>query len=347
MSPTLTKRPAQKVAIVGASTLLGKELIQVLEDRNFPSDDIVLLDEPSAAGTVTEAAGTATFVHALARDSFEKVRFAFFAAAGPVTVKHYQTAVAEGATVIDLCGGLPSQAAPFVWIPALDAVMPPPPADAKTNGKQVYSSPGPAVIVTATIVAGLKKFEPTRLAVLLFPPVSEAGTAGVAELETQTTDLLSFRTVEKKVFDAQVAFNLLPSYGEAREPSLVSMRTEIRKQLENYFAGRAALPAIQLVQASVFYGYAFSVYAEFGAGKAPSAEELEKSLALLGAKVRGADEPPPDNVSAAGLSEIQFDRLQRDGDESQGYWLWGVADNLRLASSNAVRIAEELLAVPA
>jgi aspartate-semialdehyde dehydrogenase len=345
VTPTPTKRTAQKVAIVGASTLLGKELIQLVEDRNFPAEDIVLLDDASVAGTVTEAAGAVTFIHPVEHDSFEGVRFAFFAASPLVTHKNYQAAVNEGATVIDLSGGLPPQIAPFVWIPALDAVLPPPPADAKTNGKQVYSSPGSAVIVAATIVAGLKKFNPTRLALLLFPPVSEAGAAGVTELETQTTDLLSFRTVEKKVFDAQVAFNLLPSYGEAREPSLVGMRNQIREQLTNYFAGRAALPAIQLVQASVFYGYAFSLYAEFSTP--PGADDLEKSLAMIGAKVRGVDEPPPDNVSAAGLSEIQFDRLQRDADGSQGYWLWGVADNLRLAASNAVRIAEELLAVPA
>lgn len=330
---------------MGASTLLGKELIQLLEDRNFPADDIVLLDEPSAAGTVTEAAGTAAFIHPLEEDSFENVSFAFFAVSAPITGKHYQAAVESGATVIDLCGGLPSHATPFFWIPALDAVLPPPPADSKTNGKRVYSSPGAAVIVAATIVAGLKKFNPQRLALLLFPPVSEAGAAGVTELEAQTTDLLSFRTVEKKVFNAQVAFNLLPSYGEAREPSLVSMRNHIRTQLTHYFAGRASLPAIQLIQASVFYGYAFSLYAEFAEPPAP--EELEKSLGMLGAKVRGADEPPPDNVSAAGLSEIQFDRLQRDSDGSHGYWLWGVADNLRLTASNAVRIAEELLAVPA
>ncbi|HTX16793.1 MAG TPA: hypothetical protein VMD77_15940, partial [Candidatus Baltobacteraceae bacterium] len=68
-----------RVAIVGASSLLGKELKQVLEDRNFPASDIILLDESVMAGTLTEAAGEPTFIRALEEDSFEGARFVFFA----------------------------------------------------------------------------------------------------------------------------------------------------------------------------------------------------------------------------------------------------------------------------
>ena len=69
-----------RVAIVGASSLRGKELKLLLEERNFPAGDIVLLDEPALAGTLTEAAGEPTFIRALTEDSFEDARFVFFAA---------------------------------------------------------------------------------------------------------------------------------------------------------------------------------------------------------------------------------------------------------------------------
>jgi len=72
---------SHRVAIVGASSLRGKELKQVLEDRHFPASDIVLLDESVLAGTLTEAAGEPTFIRALDKESFENARFAFFAGA--------------------------------------------------------------------------------------------------------------------------------------------------------------------------------------------------------------------------------------------------------------------------
>ncbi len=75
-----------RVAIVGASSLRGKEIKQVLEDRNFPASDVVLLDESVMAGTLTEAAGEPTFIRALDEDSFEHANFVFFAGAA-VTLK--------------------------------------------------------------------------------------------------------------------------------------------------------------------------------------------------------------------------------------------------------------------
>ena len=70
---------SHRVAIVGASSLRGKELKQVLEDRHFPASDVVLIDESVMAGTLTEAAGEPTFIRALDEESFESARFVFFA----------------------------------------------------------------------------------------------------------------------------------------------------------------------------------------------------------------------------------------------------------------------------
>jgi aspartate-semialdehyde dehydrogenase len=177
---------------------------------------------------------------------------------------------------------------------------------------------------------------------VLFPPVSEREEAGVEELENQAAGLLSFRPIAQPVFDAQVAFNLLAGYGEGSKPSLADVRGAIARHTAQYLAGRAAAPAIQLVQAPVFYGYAFAAYAEVGAPGSP--EEIERALAALGAKVSGPGEAAPSNVSVAGESQLQLASITPDPNAASGVWIWGAADNLRLAATNAVRIAEELVA---
>jgi aspartate-semialdehyde dehydrogenase len=145
------------------------------------------------------------------------------------------------------------------------------------------------------------------------------------------------------VFDTQVAFNLLSAYGEESKPRLADVRSTITRDVSHYLAGRAPVPAIQLVQAPVFYGYAFAAFAEFAAPHPP--EQLEAAFANLGVKVAGPGDAPT-NISVAGDSEIQLARIEPDPSLPAGVWLWGVADNLRLAATNAVRIAEELIAKP-
>jgi aspartate-semialdehyde dehydrogenase len=331
-----------RVAIVGASSLVGKELKQVLDDRSFPARDIVLLDESVMAGTLTEAGGEATFIRALEEDSFEGAEFVFFAGSASDAERNWLAAQRSGATVIDLTGALGAAGASASCVIPFLAPVSPPPAAATGNGSPaggVYSSPSPPVIIACTLALGLNRFEPRRISVLLFPPVSERGQAGVEELESQTASLLSFRETTRPVFDAQVAFNLLARYGEGSKPSLAEMRGAVVRDVARYLAGRAPVPAIQLVQAPVFYGYAFAAYVEMESPVEPG--PLQAALVGLGVKI---GDPPPTNVSVAGESDIQLMPIEPDMNVANGMWIWGVTDNLRLAATNAVRIAEELIA---
>ena len=285
-----------RVAIVGASSLRGKEIKQVLEDRHFPASDVILLDESVMAGTLTEAAGEPTFIRALQEDSFERAHFVFFAGTTLDAEKNWQAARKAGATVIDLTGALAagdSSDGPTAWIPSLDSILPPR-FSSSTNGSPhsaaYYAPPAPAIIA-CTLAAVLGVFHPRGIAVVLFPPVSERDLPGVEELESQASSLLSFREVAKPVFDAQVAFNLLPSYGEASKPSLADARTTVARDVARYLSGRSPVPAIQLVQAPVFYGYAFSAYAEL-ASLEPLGQ-LESAFANLGVKIHAPARLPP------------------------------------------------------
>lgn len=335
---------SRRVAIVGASSLLGQELKRVLEDRHFPAADIRLLDASVMAGTLTEAAGEPTFIRAIEEDSFEGVQFAFFAGSPAETERNWRTSQRAGATVIDLTG-CPAVSPAVASIPALVSVLPPRGGSESPATPMALSSPFAPVIMVCTLAAGMAKFQPQRTAALLFPPVSERDQAGIDELESQTASLLSFREIGRQVFDAQVAFNLLAHYGASSQPNLTDVRAAIAREVAHYIAGRTSVPALQLLQAPVFYGYAFAAYADLGAGaSAYSPRDIERSLASLGGKIAAADEPSPDNVNVAGESEIQFGHVSIDPSVPGAIWIWGVADHLRLAATNAVRIAEDLIA---
>jgi aspartate-semialdehyde dehydrogenase len=325
-----------RLAILGASSLHGKELREVLGESPLAEAEVRLFDDESLAGTLTEAAGEPAFIQALDDDSFEGVGVAFFAGSRAFTERHWPQAHRAGAAVVDLTGALSGVPAAVPWIPALDAALPPPrPAVGK-----LFWSPASAAIIACTLAAALRKLGAARLAMVLFQPVSERGQAGVDELERQTVSLLSFQPVSREVFDEQVAFNLLSGYGQASVPALAEVRAEVAREAAAYLAGRAPLPAVQLVHAPVFYSYAFTAFVELEAARGP--QELEAALTAAGARVAAAGEAAPSNVSVAGQGGIALGRVARDPTSDARYWLWGAADNVRLAALNAAAIAERL-----
>jgi aspartate-semialdehyde dehydrogenase len=334
-----------RIALVGASSLRGKELKSYLEEHTFPAScgplDLVLLDTTVPAGTLAEASGEPTFVKPMETDSFAGARFVFFAGSADEARANWKMARHAGATVVDLTGALEEEAGAAAWIPSLDAMLPAP-ACSGVQVERIYASPGAAVIIACTIVAALGKLSPERISILFFPPVSEREQAGVDELENQAASLLSFKSFSQQVFDAQVAFNLLAGYGEASKPSLAENRAAISSRVSQYLDGRLMTPALQLVQAPVFFGYVFAAAVDFASEVA--ANEIDSALHSAGVHVTAEGEAKPTNVAVAGEEKIQMARAELDPGSERCFWLWGVADNLRLPAANAVRIAEELLA---
>ena len=340
MTPT---NGAVRVAIAGASTLLGKELKVWLEESNFPTTDIRLVDEEFVAGTLTEAGGEPAVIETVSEDSFERARFAFFAGSQEFSRRHAADARRGGAVVIDLSGGLAAEQNAKMWIPALDAVLPPPGGEfARGERQSLFVVPAAPAEIAISISAALAPIALERLVVTFLRPVSERGQEAVEELEGQVVKLLSFQPVAQTVFDAQVGFNLLSRYGPESGEKLVDARTRIAGESRKYLAGRAPFPAIALVQAPVFFSHAFTTYAEFKTP--PSLEEVAARLQRAGLKVAGADEEPPTNVSVAGESRPVLGQPERDPSIESGVWLWGAADNVRVPAATAVAIAERLLA---
>jgi len=332
-----------RVAIAGATTLRGKDLKYWLEEGGFPAGEIRLVDEEIASGTLTEVAGEPAIVQSINESSFDGLRFVFFAGSAAFAAKHGPAADKAGASVIDMTGGSWAASRARPWIPRLDALISPPTPSALPNDHyHTWVAPSTPAIVACSLAAAFADLSPARVAITFFQPVSERGDEGVSELEGQTTKLLSFQPMPQRVFDTQVAFNLTARWGAESTERLSGARTAIAREIQRYLADRISLPAVTLIQAPVFYGHAFTAWAEF---KSPMNEEtLTTKLKTAGFNVVPPAEPSPSNLTAAGEAHPLITVPERDANAANGYWLWGAADNFRLASVNAAQIAERLLA---
>lgn len=331
--------PHLRIAIAGASSLRGKDVAALVEER-FPLADTRLLDDEVADGVLTEAGGEPVVIQGTNEDSFDGCRFAFFTGTREFTARHWKQATKAGATVIDLSGAVQSDPGAIAWIPALRTRLAPP---KPPSGKhKLYSSPPAPVIIACTLAAALKDAGNNRLAIVFFQPASERDHAGIQELESQTVNLLSLKSITQELYGRQVAFNLLGDYGEKGTETLAGVRAEIAASVAAYLGGRVPSPSIQVLQAPVFHGCAFTAFVDGPAAGKPAL--LESALEAVGISIAAAEGEGPSNVSVAGESQITVARVERDATSESACWLWGAADNLRLAAANALSIAETLIA---
>jgi len=332
----MTVPPASplRITVAGASSLLGKEIVELFSSSTLPVHELRLLDDAALEGTLTEAGGEPAVIHKLAPGSFEGVGLVFFAGLAEFTARHWAEAERAGAAVIDLSGGLAGVRTAVPSIPPLDTIL----GFTRRKASRLVRAPGAAAIAGATLCVALRSMPVRRIAATFFHPVSEHGQPGIDELEAQTASLLSFQPIAREVFDTQVAFNLLDRYGEACREPLGDVRARVARDISDYLAYRAPMPGIQVIQAPVFYGSAFSMFVEFD-GAVPE-DAMQKALAETGVQA-GSD--PPSNATAAGSAEINV-TLRTDANLPMIWWIWGVVDNVRLAAQNAVRIAERICA---
>jgi aspartate-semialdehyde dehydrogenase len=328
-----------RVAIVGAATLKGKEVAEILKDRNFPAVDVRLLDDDESLGRLEALGDEMSFIQGIRTEQFERVDFTFFASDPQSTRCTWKAARDLGNTIVDLSFALEDEAGASVRSPWIE----------RESGQPVPPELQPAPVVTAhpaaTVLALLALRSSTagkvqRFVATVFEPASEHGQKGMDELHEQTVNLLSFQELPKNVFDAQVAFNMLARYGPRSAPALDSVSQRILKHYKRV-APAAVEPSLLLVQAPIFHGHAFSVYLEMEKPVALG----DFAQALAGDHIvlaRGADDVP-NNVSAAGQGDILVS-LARDANHENGVWLWAATDNLRISALTAVECAETMTA---
>jgi len=331
-------RNSQRIVIAGASSLLGGELKTLLEESRFARWDLRLVDEEDAAGTLTEAGGEAAVIQRVEEDTFHGARYAFLAGSTAFGNLCVGPAREAGATLIDFTHATLSDPDATPWFPKIETLT------GKTVARHaktfsVFSAGGTAA---ASLALVLQRFGLQRLVVTMFRSVSESGRAGIEELETQTSQLLSFQSIGSPVFGTQAAFNLLPRFAAESKEDLQREGLEIRAELAAALddVNEDAKVSLNLVHAPVFYGLTFAACADLGEGTDMS--KLRSAFCEAGWVVGESAEAGPSNVSVAGESQLFMSEPRADLSRAEAWWFWGAGDNLRLPAASGIKLADWL-----
>lgn len=335
MSKTESKK--LRVAIVGASTLLGREIKAVLKDRDFPISKILLMDQDEDLGRLTEFDGEPVVSLAIEPESFNHVDLVFFAGGAGLVQAYAPLAASNHFLLIDLTASFEAdRRAPLFFQAAHPAAM----REFPLQG--LVCTPHPAALALASVLNPIHHQRPFRHCVVnILEPASERGSRGVEELERQTLNIFSFQPLPQKVFDRQLAFNLLSRLGAGAQQRLLDVEKIIGSQLEVMLNPGCPMPAITLIQAPTFYSHAFSIFIEM---ESPlTAGELEGLLASEQLEMIAGVDEPPSPVQVTGNNKVQIGGIKQDLRNPKGFWAWAVCDNLRLAALNAVMAAERII----
>ena len=329
-----------RVAIVGAATLKGRELKEVLSDRNFPSTDIRLLDDEESLGQLQAVGEEPTFIQSVLPEHLENVDFTFFASDENYTRDTWKMARKAGSDIIDLSYALEKEPGVLLRAPWVERELGAMPKIDFSDAPVVVAHPA-AVVLALLLLRAQKVGKLVRSIATVLEPASEHGRRGMDELHEQTVNLLSFQQLPKGVFDAQVAFNVVDRYGEKSTPALSTVEDRMQRHFRSIVQGKLNVPSLMLLQAPIFHGHAFSLYIELDT--AAQNEELIAAVSGEHVDVLQGVEESPSNVNAAGQEQIQV-FVRRDVQNANAFWLWAATDNLRISALSAVECAESMIA---
>ncbi|MSP47975.1 MAG: aspartate-semialdehyde dehydrogenase [Alphaproteobacteria bacterium] len=333
-----------RVAVVGATGNVGREMLKTLAERDFPADDVVALaSERSVGGEVSYGEGQVLKVRDLATFDFKGTDLVLSSPGAKVSAAHMPRAAKAGAVVID-------NTSYFRMDPDVPLVVPEvnPEALANYGKRNIIANPNCSTI---QMVVALKPLHDLarikRVVVATYQSVSGAGREAMDELFNQTRAIYVNDPVTKERFTKQIAFNVIPHIdafmadGSTKEEW--KMVVETKKIL-----GRDIQVAATCVRVPVFIGHAEAVTVEFEhAIDEKTARDALKKAPGVTVIDRRLDEGYVTPVEAAGEDSVYISRIRRDPTVKHGLSLWVVADNLRKgAALNAVQIAEALIKGP-
>jgi aspartate-semialdehyde dehydrogenase len=321
------------VAVVGATGLVGRKMVEVLEQRKFPVNRLVLLASERSVGKEVSFGGKRFTVQKLEPERFRHIEYALFSAGAAVSKEYAPIATKYGAVVID-------NSSAFRMDENVPLVVP------EVNRKQVFkhkgiiANPNCSTIQLVVVLKPLHDaFRIRRVVVSTYQSVTGAGKRGLDQLEEE----LAGRVPKERAFPHQIAFNCLPHIDIFFEDGYTKEEFKIMNETRKIMGENIKLTATT-VRVPVTGGHSESVNIEFEKKCVP-ADVREVLRAFPGIVVQ--DEPAkniyPMPIQAHQRDEVFVGRIRKDESVPSGINLWIVADNLRKgAATNAVQIAEVL-----
>ena len=331
-----------KVAVVGATGAVGREMLQTLSERNFPADEVfALASEKSTGKEISYGEDGVIKVTSLDKFDFSNADIALFSAGGELSKAYAPRAGQKGCLVID-------NSSAFRMDPNVPLIVPEVNPDTlkqakpENKGKNIIANPNCS---TAQLVVALKPihdvFTIKRVVVSTYQATSGAGSLGMEELFNQTKGIFVNDTVTPEVFTKQIAFNAIPHIDVFMDDGFT--KEEWKMQVET---AKILDPNIKLVahcvRIPVFIGHSEAVFIETEKSfEEKQIRELLRNAKGLAVIDMRSDEGYATPVECAGDDLVFVSRIRKDITVENGLVFWCVSDNLRKgAALNSVQIAE-------
>ncbi len=333
-----------KVAVAGATGVVGREMLKVLEEREFPVSELVPLASERSEGHTLSYRGEELTVRRLKPESFDGVDIALFSPGASVSREFAPYAARAGAVVVDNSSAFRMDADVPLVVPevnpkAVELALRP-------GGRRIIANPNCSTIQLVLVLkplhdaAGLE-----RVVVSTYQSVSGAGQKGIDELQEQSRALFNLAEATPKKFPHRIAFNLLPEIGPANSNGY----TEEEMKMVNETRKILGLPDLRVsatcVRVPIFYCHSEAANLTFREELTP---ERAREVLRASPGVKVVDDPAqhvyPMPLLGAGTDDTLVGRIRKDLSQERALALFVVSDNLRKgAATNAVQIAELVL----
>jgi aspartate-semialdehyde dehydrogenase len=325
-----------RVAIVGATGEVGRTFLKVLEEREFPVDELYLYASEKSEGTELTFRGEKFRVRALNKEtSFRGIDIALFSAGSSISKKYAPRFVKDGAVVID-------NSSAWRLDPDVPLVVPEVNPEDVENHKGIIANPNCSTI---QMVVALKPIYDTvgisAIVVATYQSVSGAGAKAIRELEEQTRAWCQGKQMEVKNLPRKIAFNVIPQIDVFTENGYTKEEMKMLNETRKIMHDPNIKVSATTVRVPVFYGHSEAISVKLNRPLEPESamELLRKAKGVVLVK-----EGYPTPVDVAGRDEVFVGRIRKDLVFEPGLSMWVVADNIRKgAATNAVQIAELLI----
>lgn len=343
----MTKKELFNVAIVGATGAVGQKIMQILEDKKFPIDELKLLSSPRSAGKKIPFNGKEIIVEEAKPESFTGVDIALFSAGGSITEKLAGEAVKRGAVVVD-------NTSAYRMDPNVPLIVPEVNKEALKDHQGIIANPNCSTIQMVAALQPIREaFGLSRIIVSTYQAVSGAGLDAVEELTDQTKQTLNQEEVTANILPAgsdkkhyPIAFNALPQIDVFTENGYTAEEMKMINETKRIMNAPDLAVAATCVRLPVVTSHAESVYVEIEQAGL-TVEDIWKTLENAEGVVLQDDpntQTYPTPLSAADKEDVFVGRVRKDLDNDKGFHMWIVSDNLvKGAALNTVQIAQSLI----
>ena len=328
-----------RVAILGATGAVGTELLELLETRNFPVEQLKLLASPRSAGKKLTFQGKSLTVEAVNEDSFKDIDLVLASAGGSISKAWAKTIVASGAVMID-------NSSAFRMDDSVPLVVPEINPEAAEHHQGIIANPNCTTILLGVAVYPLHQIQPIRrMVIATYQSASGAGAMAMEEVKHQAKAILSGEPVKAEILPYPLAFNLFPHNSPLTDSGYCEEELKMINETRKIFNDSTIRVTATCVRVPVLRAHSEAVNLEFDSPFAVSQAREILSQAPGVKLVENWDSnyfPMP--IDATGKDEVLVGRIRQDLSHSCGLELWLCGDQIRKgAALNAIQIAELLV----